>query len=72
MEKRLGFIIGFVAGMAGFLFLFKVIILDRTAPSDELAPGMVLILSVLSGIIFGFIGKRVQYILNKRGQRVAS
>jgi len=35
MKNKAGKIIGFIIGMAGFLLLFKVIILDTTPPADE-------------------------------------
>lgn len=65
MKNLAGKIIGFAIGMAGFLFLFKVLILDKTSPSDELAPGAVMILAVFSGLILGFAGNLVQNYLRK-------
>lgn len=49
MKNKIGIIAGFLAGSIGFLFLFKVLILDRTSPEDELAPGMVVMLAILTG-----------------------
>ena len=67
MKNKLGIIVGFALGVAGFLWLFKLIILDNTPPEDELAPGIVVIMSVLNGIVFAFIGSRIQnYFLKKR------
>jgi len=67
MKNILGIIVGFALGVAGFLWLFKLIILDTTLPSDELAPGIVIFLSVLNGILFAFIVYRVQqYFVKKR------
>lgn len=60
MKNIGGKIIGFVLGLTGFLGLFKVIILDHTAPSDELAPGIVVILALLSGAAFAFVGYLIQ------------
>ena len=65
MKNIAGKIIGFAIGMAGFLFLFKILVIDRTSPSDELAPGVVLIISVLSGLLFGFVGNLIQNYLRK-------
>ena len=65
MKNIAGKIIGFAVGMAGFLFLFKILILDKTSPSDELAPGVVLIISVMSGLLFSFGGNLVQNYLRK-------
>lgn len=67
MKNKLGIISGFIIGMAGFLLMFKVIFLDNISPSDELAPGIVVIVSVLSGLVFAFIGSRTQsYFMKKR------
>lgn len=67
MKNKAGLIIGFVAGVAGFLLLFKLIVLDNVSPADELAPGIVVIASVLNGVLFAFIGSRIQnYFMTKR------
>ena len=71
MKNRAGKIIGFVVGMGGFLFLFKLIILDHTSPSDELAPGVVLTLSLLSGLLFAFAGNVLQKNIKKKGHKTA-
>lgn len=61
-----GTIIGFAIGVAGFLLLFKIIFLDNVAPSDELAPGIVVMAAILNGLLFGFAGYVIQnYIRNK-------
>ncbi|RFS14359.1 hypothetical protein [Emticicia sp. C21] len=65
MKNFAGKIIGFAIGMAGFLFLFKILILDKTSPSDELAPGMVMIIAVMSGVLFGFAGNIIQNYLRE-------
>lgn len=68
MKNAVGKIAGFVIGMAGFLLLFKVIILDRTSPADELAPGIVMIAAVISGLLFGFVGAKLQqYVIGHNG-----
>lgn len=54
MKNKTGKIIGFVTGMTGFLLLFKLIILDKTSPADELAPGIVVIAAIMNGVLFGF------------------
>jgi hypothetical protein len=66
MKNIVGKIIGFVIGVSGFLFLFKIIILDKTSPEDELAPGVVVIASVVSGILFAFVGNLIQNYLAKK------
>lgn len=42
-------LIGFAAGFGGFLLLFKVILLERIPPSDELAPGIVVAIATMAG-----------------------
>jgi NhaP-type Na+/H+ or K+/H+ antiporter len=67
MKNKIGILSGFVAGVAGFLLLFKLIVLDKVSPEDELAPGIVVIASVLNGVLFAFIGSRIQhYFMKKR------
>lgn len=63
---KAGAIIGFIIGVAGFLFLFKVFVLDKHSPEDELAPGMVVIISLISGMIFAYAGNLLQNCLTKR------
>jgi hypothetical protein len=66
MKNKTGIIIGFLTGMIGFLLLFKIIFLDRSTPEDELAPGMVVLISILSGVLLAFAGRSVQnYLGNK-------
>jgi hypothetical protein len=60
MKNKAGIISGFILGVAGFLFMFKVIFLDNIAPADELAPGIVVIASILNGVIFAFMGSLIQ------------
>ncbi|RYU97103.1 hypothetical protein [Emticicia agri] len=65
MKNMAGKITGFIIGMAGFLFLFKILVIDRTSPDDELAPGAVVIISVISGLLFGFVGNLIQNYFRK-------
>lgn len=60
MQNKTGIIIGFVSGVAGFLLMFKVLFLDHIPPDDELAPGIEVLISVLNGFLFGYIGSRIQ------------
>ena len=60
MKNKAGKIGGFIIGVGGFLLLFKIIILDNVPPEDELAPGIVMIAAILTGIFFGFIGSLIQ------------
>lgn len=66
MKNKTGAISGFILGVAGFLFLFKIIVLDNVPPSDELAPGIVVMAAVLNGVLFGFIGYSIQNSLAKK------
>ena len=67
MKNNIGKISGFVLGVTGFLLMFKFIVLDNTPPSDELAPGIVVIASVLNGLLFAFLGSLIaNYFVRKR------
>jgi hypothetical protein len=66
MKNKAGVIIGFILGVAGFLMLFKVIFLNNVTPEDELAPGIVVIASVLNGLLFAYIGSLIQNRLRRR------
>ena len=67
MKNKTGILIGFVLGLTGFLLLFKVIFLDNIPPEDELAPGIVVMPAVLNGLLFAFVGYKIQNYLGKRG-----
>ena len=66
MKNKTGIIIGFVLGATGFLLLFKLIFLDNIPPADELAPGIVVIASILNGLLFAFVGHLVQNYFGKK------
>ena len=71
MNNKLGIIIGFILGVTGFLLMFKLIFLDNISPADELAPGIVVIAAVLNGLLFAFIGSRIQnYFVKKRNYKI--
>ncbi len=70
MKNKLGISIGFVFGVTSFLLMFKFFILVHIPPSDELAPGMVVIASVLPGLVFAILGSRIQsYYVKKSSQQ---
>ena len=60
MKNKTGKIIGFVLGMAGFLVLFRMFVLVRIPPEDEIPPGAVMFTAVLAGLFFAFIGNLLQ------------
>jgi hypothetical protein len=60
MKNKIGKVSGFILGITGFLLMFKLIFLDHIPPEDELAPGIVVSISVLNGILFAFIGSLIQ------------
>ena len=60
MKNKTGIISGFVFGLTSFLLMFKLLFLDRIPPADELAPGIVVLASILNGVLFAFIGHAVQ------------
>ena len=69
MKNKTGILIGFVLGLTGFLLLFKVIFLDNIPPEDELAPGIVVLAAVLNGLLFAFVGYKIQNYLGKKGKQ---
>jgi len=60
MKNKTGRIGGFVLGVTGFLVMFKLMFLPNIPPEDELAPGIVVFVSVLNGVLFAFIGSLIQ------------
>jgi len=67
MKNKAGKISGFIIGVVGFLSMFKIVFLKNIPPSDELAPGMVVIVAVMIGLLFAFIGSSIQqYSAKKR------
>ena len=71
MKNKIAIISGFILGMAGFLLLFKLIFLVRIPPSDEIAPGIVVIASILSGVFFAFTASRIHhYFVKKRKYKI--
>ena len=67
MKNKAGKIIGFILGAAGFLHLFKFFFLHHIPPPDEIAPGIVVFVSVLSGLLFAFIGSLLQNYFTRKG-----
>ena len=72
MKNKTGVIGGFVVGFTGFLLMFKLIVLDNVPPEDELAPGIVVLASLFSGLLFAFIGYKIQSYLAKKGNQPGS
>lgn len=68
MKNKTGKISGFILGVMGFLLMFKLIFLRNIPPSDELAPGMVVIIAIMNGLICGFIGSVIQNYFARRGK----
>jgi hypothetical protein len=67
MKNKIGKLSGFILGITGFLLMFKLIFLNNIPPQDELAPGIVVIASVLNGLLFAFIGSLIQkYFVEKK------
>jgi hypothetical protein len=70
MKNKTGIIGGFAIGVAGFLWLFKIIFLVNIPPEDELAPGIVVMAAILNGCLFAFIGFSVQnYFVKKKNYK---
>jgi CDP-diglyceride synthetase len=66
MKNIIGKIAGFILGAGSFLFLFKIFILSKKPPSDELAPGIVVLSAVSFGIVIAFIGSYVQSFIKRK------
>jgi hypothetical protein len=67
MKNKLGKAIGFISGAGGFLLLFKLLFIANVPPSDELAPGIVVISAIAFGVIMAYVGGYVQgIVLNKK------
>jgi hypothetical protein len=66
IKNRTGIIIGFVLGLTGCLLMFKVFFLVNIPPEDELAPGIVVIIAILYGLLFAFAGHLIQNYLGKK------
>ncbi|WP_420150680.1 hypothetical protein [Spirosoma sp.] len=66
MKNPLVKIIGFVIGLAGFLLLFKLFALPHIPREDEVAPGLVVVAAVLTGLVIGFAGHLIQNLLLKK------
>jgi hypothetical protein len=66
MKNKTGIIGGFVLGVTGFLLLFKIILLDNIPPEDELAPGIVVLASILNGLLFAYVGSLIQNSFGKK------
>jgi hypothetical protein len=56
MKTKIPAFIGFAIGMVGFLTFFKVFILVNIPPEDEIAPGLVLLTSIVIGLVFAYVG----------------
>lgn len=63
---------GFISGMAGFLLMFKLFVLDAIPPSDELAPEIVVLVSIFNGVLLAFVGHRIQNHFKKRATTMES
>lgn len=67
MKNKTGLISGFGLGLTGFLLLFKLIFLDNIPPEDEIAPGIVVAVAILSGLLFSYAGYLLQNYFGKAG-----
>ena len=66
MKNKTGIIIGFALGTTGFLLLFRLFVLNHIPPEDELAPGIVVIASILNGLLFAYAGHAIQNYFRKK------
>ena len=68
MKNKAGKISGFITGFAGFLLTFKIFILGNIPPEDEIAPGMVVIAAVFTGLLCAYLGFLIQNNFIKKGE----
>lgn len=66
MKNKTGIAGGFIFGITGFLVMFKLVFLDHIPPEDELAPGIVVAISILNGMLFAYAGNLIQNYFGKR------
>jgi hypothetical protein len=65
MKNKTGIVSGFVLGLAGFLLMFKLFILDNIPREDEVPPGIVVAVSILNGLLFAYAGYSIQNYFKK-------
>lgn len=58
-------IVCFIAVTGGFLLLFKIFFLKNTGPQDELAPGVVMLMAMLIGLLSSYAGRRIQKLITR-------
>ena len=66
MKNKAGIFGGFAFGMAGFLLIFKIVVLKNIPPSDEIPPGLVMLTSIFVGLFFAFVGHLIQNHFRKK------
>lgn len=66
MKNKAGKLIGFAIGLAGFMAVFKVFFLPYIPREDEVPPGLVLIMSIITGLLFSLGGHLLQNYLQKK------
>ena len=65
MQNKTIEIVSFIAGTVGFLLLFKIFFLKNTGPQDELAPGIVMLMAMLIGLLSSYAGRRIQKLITR-------
>lgn len=65
LKNKIGMASGFVIGLAGFLLMFKLFLLDNIPREDEVPPGIVVVVSILNGSLFANAGYSIQNYLKK-------
>lgn len=66
MKNRIITFIGFVLGVAGFLWMFKILFLEHIPREDEVPPGAVVFAALMNGVLFGFLLNRIQQLRRKK------
>ncbi|MBP6795539.1 MAG: hypothetical protein KA143_10810 [Saprospiraceae bacterium] len=65
MKNKMGKTAGFIAGTGGFLLFFKILFLEKVSPHDELAPGFVILIATVIGILVSYAGGQIQGMITK-------
>lgn len=66
MKKIAGLVVSFFIGSIGFLVIFKLFFLDKIPREDEIAPGVIVFISLLLGTIFTFLGNAISNYFSKK------
>ena len=70
MKNIIGKMTGFLIGAGSFLLLFRFYFLSKISPSDELAPGVLVLSAVSFGVVMAYSGSNIQSYFNNRSSKI--